>query len=709
MTIQWNKSICPYCGFGCGLMVGVENGKVVDIKGMKGHPVNDGRICVLPANFVPVFENEDRLTGPMIRHKGSFTEVSWDEAIAAVASGFNRIIHKHGPGAVAIYTGAMCLNEEYYVINKFLKACIGSNNIESSTRLCMASTALGFISTLGADAPPASYADIEEANLFFIAGNNMAVSVPVMFMRIKSAKEKSGAKVIVVDPRKSETTAIADIHLQLRPGTDVALNNALAHVLVKEGYVNEKKVEEYASGLNDLKKLLEEYPPSRAAMITGCPEEQIIKAARMVGKSKAMLTFWFQGYNHSTQAVFKNNSLHNLWLLTGNFCKPGAGPLSLTGECNALGNRWSGGLSHLLPGMRMVSNPQHREEVASFWGISTEKLQPIPGRSVIDIINGLHSGAVRALWIVSTNPAASLPNTKWVKEGLSKAELLIAQDIFHPTETTQLSDILLAAAQWCEKTGTFISSERRIELVEKFIDPPGNAKADYEIFCLVARAMGFEKEFPFHSSEEIFNEFRAITKGRICDMGGITYERLRKNVGLQLPCPDVNHPGTPRLFINQSFPRPDGRAALLPRDYLEPNEKTDSEYPLVLITGRLKWHFNTRTRTGRVSRLASNAPDNIVEIHPDTAAVHCITEGDEVEVVSRRGAARGKAHVTDQTHREIVYMTMHFGDALHVDKGRLANLLTNQAYDIHSKQPEYKYCAVRISKATSAPPGDVCE
>jgi len=699
MSIQWHKSTCPYCGLGCGLMVGVEDGKVAQVRGMKDHPANKGDICVLPANYAPIFRDKDRLKQPMIRRDGELVPVTWEEAIHHVAAGFRQVIEKHGPKAVAFYGGAINLTEEYYLMNKLMKAAIGSNNMDCSTRLCMASTAIGFVSTLGADAPPTCYADVEEADLLLIGGNNMAVSMPVLFRRIRAARQNNDAKVIIIDPRRTETAAIADIHLHLRPGTDVALNNGLAHVLLREGFVDEERVEHYASGLDDLKELVAEYAPARVADITGCPEAQIVETARAIGRAKAMLTFWFQGYNHSTQAVFKNNTLHNLALLTGNFCRPGAGPLSITGEANAMGNRWVGALSHLLPGARVVANSQHRREVADFWGIPVEKIQPTPGRSILDIIKGLHSGDVRALWVMTTNPAASLPHTRWVREGLAKAELLVVQDIFHPTETTLLGDVVLAAAQWCEKTGTFISAERRIELVEQIIDPPGEAKPDYEIIWLAARAMGFEKEFPYDSPEEVFEEWKGITRGRICDMGGVTYERLRGQIGPQLPCPDAEHPGTPRLFTDFRFPRADGRAALLARDYDDPAETVDAEYPFALITGRLSGQFNTRTRTGRSPKLNVMAPDGFVEIHSEDAARLGIAENDEVDIVSRRGRVRLPARLTDRLLAGTIFMPWHYGSALGVGEGKLANLLTNPVYDVHSKQPEYKYSAVKIGKA----------
>lgn len=701
MAIQWKKSVCPYCGIGCGLMVGIEEGKVVNIHGMKEHPVNHGGSCTLMHNFSPLFTDRDRLTQPMIRRNGTLLSVTWDDAIMHVANEFHRIIREYGPGAIAFYGGAAAFNEEYYLINKLMKGYIGTNNVECTSRLCMASTAMGFISTFGADAPPTCYADIEEADLFLIAGMNMAVSLPVIFNRVCATRETKGARTIVIDPRKTETTAIADIHLQIRPGTDVALNNALAYILLEEGFVHEEEVAHYTTGLDDLKLVLKEYSPLRVARITGCTQEQIFKAAHLIGHAKAMLTFWLQGYNQSTQAVFKNNTLHNLSLLTGNFCRPGAGPLSIAGESNSLGSRWIGVQSHLLPGMRFVTNPAHRQEVADFWGIPTEKIQSMPGRSIIDIIKGLHTGEVRALWVMSSNPAASLPSTKWVTEGLEKAEFLVVQDIFHPTETTVLADVILAGAQWSEKTVTLVSSERRIELAEKILEPPGMAKPDYEIICLIARAMGFSEEFSYTSGEEVFEELKKITHGRICDMNGVSYERLRNTIGPQLPCPRADHPGTARLFSDIRFPRPDGRAALLARDYRELAETADDDYPFILITGRLASQFNTGTRTLRIKKLIDIEPNNFVEIHSADARRLGIIEGDEVEMASRRGSIRCVAHIKDHVLEGNVYMNLCCGNSFLAEDDKQVNFVCNTVYDAHSKQPELKCCAVKITKVAS--------
>ncbi|MDM8539082.1 molybdopterin oxidoreductase family protein [Desulfobacterales bacterium HSG17] len=384
--------------------------------------------------------------------------------------------------------------------------------------------------------------------------------------------------------------------------------------------------------------------------------------------------------------------------MTENFARKGTGPISITGECNAMGNRWVGALSHLLPGMRLVANSIHRQEIADFWGIPVENIQDTPGHSILEIIRGLHTGDVKCLWVTTTNPAVSLPNTSWVKEGLLKADMLVVQDIY-PNETSMLGDVILPAAQWCEKTGTYISAERRIELVEKLIEPPGEAKPDYEIIWLIARAMGFKEEFPYSSPEEVFNEYKKITKNRICDMNGVSYKRLQGKVGPQLPCPDMDHPGTPRLFLDLNFQRPDGRAALLARDYQEPAETIDDYYPMVLITGRLSGHFNTRTRTGRSPKLNAQAPDGYVEIHSKDSTALSISEGDMVKIVSRRGKVYLPARLTDSILAGTIFIPWHYGPTLGVDEGKSVNLVTNAVYDMHSKQPEYKFCAVNISKS----------
>jgi len=690
------KATCLYCGFGCALEIGTKGNRITSIQGVKNYPANDGKLCRLAVNLPPVFNSPDRLKTPMMRQGKTLVKCDWDKALNFAANGLNKIITEHGPDAVAFYGGATNLIEEYYVMNKLLKGGIGTNNLDCSTRLCMASTAAGFISVFGADAPPTCYEDVDLADCFLICGNNMAVSCPVLFGRVMTAKRERGAKIIVVDPRRTPTAQAADLHLPIRPGTDVALNNAMACVLLQEGYVREKEVEAFASGLFKLKKHLEEYTPDKVAPIVDCPAGDIITAARMYGEAGAALTLWFQGYNHSTSALWKNNTLHNLAILTGNIGKPGGGPLSITGESNALGNRYVGALCHLLPGMRQVVNPQHRSEIADIWQVPFDYLQPLPGKSIMDMIQAVHEGTIKALWVANTNPAASLPYTAWVEEALGKLELLVVQDIFHPTETNYFAHILMPAAQWYEKEGTVITSERRVEYIPKVIDPPGEARPDWKIMQAIAQQMGYGDLIPYQCEEDIFNEWRLATKDKLCDMGGISYDRIRGKEGLQLPCPSENHPGTPRLFTNLRFPRPDGRAALLSRKQQDAAEMPDESYPFSLNTGRVKDHFNTGTRTFRVPRLNKKASDVFIEIHPRDAKELDVEDGNSLAVISRRGKLTGKARITDSIRKKTIFVPWHYGKLSGPDGA--ANLVTNPVFDLNTKQPEYKQCAVRLEK-----------
>ena len=690
------KATCLYCGLGCAINIEASDNRITAIRGVKGYPTNDGRLCGLAVNLPPVFNSPNRLKRPMIRKGNKLTECEWGEALDTVASGFQRIIRKHGPDAVAFYGGATNLTEEYYVMNKLMKGGIGTNNMECSTRICMASSAAGFISVLGADAPPACYDDIDISDCFLICGNNMAVSCPVLFSRLLRAKKKRNAKMIVVDPRRTPTAVAADLHLAIRPGTDVALNNAMAHVLFKEGYVDEKKVAAFASGLRELKEHLAHYAPEAVAPIVGSPAKDIRAAARMYGEAGAALTFWFQGYNHSTSALWKNNSLHNLAILTGNIGRPGGGPLSITGESNALGNRYVGALCHLLPGMRQVVNPEHREEIAAIWGIPFDRLRPLPGKSIMEMIQAILDGTIKALWVMNTNPAVSIPHTARAEKALSKLELLAVQDIMHPTETNLFAHVLMPAAQWYEKEGTVITSERRVEYIPKVIDPPGEARPDWKIMQAIAERLGHGDLIPYETEEEIFREWRLCSGGKLCDMTGINYERLRGKIGVQLPCPSENHPGTPRLFTDLRFPRPDGRAALLSRKQRDPAEMPDDVYPFILLTGRIREHFNTRTRTAQAPELNEKAEGVFAEIHPQDAEALDLTSGDRLAVISRRGRLTARARITDAVRAKTIFVPWHYGRLAGPESA--ANRVTNPVVDPNTQQPEYKFCAVKLEK-----------
>ncbi|MBF0117846.1 MAG: nitrate reductase [Desulfobacterales bacterium] len=694
----WSLSLCPYCGAGCGLYIGVKDEKVVAVKGAEEHSANKGYLCMKGLLLPQILYFKDRLKTPLIKKNNKFEKASWDEAFDLLVSQFKKLIGDNGPDAVAFYGSAQLLTEEHYVLNKLAKGCIGTNNVDANARLCMASAALGMISSLGKDGPPANYGDIELADCFFIAGSNMAEGHPVVYQRIADYKaKKKSVIVIVVDPRKTITTDIANIHLKIRCGTDIALYNAIAHVLIKEKFVDEAKVASYTNGLQQLKLHLEKYTPEFAASVTGVNKEDIIKAAMMLGSARAALYFCCMGLNHSSVGVWKNNTLINLCLLTGHIGKPGAGYFSLTGQPNAMGLRETGGLCHLLPGHRVIENEGHRNEIAKIWGIDSKKIAPKPGKNALDIFRAIDKGDIKGLWVMGTNPAVSLPDINSTLKILQKTGFLVVQDAYHPTETSNYAHLILPAAQWGEKLGTFTNSDRTVNLLKASVKPQGEAKPDLDIFLEVARRMGYEKFFQFKNPEEVYNEWKLCTQGTDVDISGITYARLEKEVGIPWPCPSSDHPGTPRRYTHFKFYTPDGKANLLARDHKEPLEVPDAQYPLCLNSGRLVDHWMTLTRTGKIPQLINSSPEAFLEIHPDDAEKLGVKAGEFVKVISRRGEAFVRAKVSDIVRKGEVFMPFHFG-YLHKEK-QAANLLTNPAYDAGSKEPEYKACAVRVEKA----------
>ncbi len=689
-------SLCPYCGNGCGMYLEVKEGKVVNIRGMEESKASKGRLCILGLTAHEMLGAETRLKYPLIKKNGKFERAGWDEAIGLIASRFKGIIEKYGPDAIGVYHTASFYNEEYYLLNKLVKGGFGTNNLDGSARLCYASTVAAFVKVFGGDVPFMCYEDIDLADCFLVSGYNMSSSNPVSFDRILQRKNEANTSLIVIDPRATMMAQKADIHLRIKPGSDIALNNALAYVLFKEGLVNEEKVSKYASGLQEFKTHVQKYTPEYAEGITGVSKDKIIKAAVAYGRAKNAVTFWMLGLNQSTVGVWKIASLWNLSLITGNIGRPGAGPLSITGQGTAMSLREIGGLPHLLPGHRAVANEKHRKEIAEIWGISPDKISPKPGKTAIDMFNAAGKGEIKGLWILQANPAATVPDTNKFINDIKKAEFVVIQDVFHPTETTLLADVILPAAQWAEKDGTASNAERGENIAKKAVEPPGEAKPDTEIIMMLGKKMGYENLFPYKTNEDIFEEWKRCTKGQDCDMTGITYKRMEKEFGVQWPCLTPEDPGVKRRFLDLKFPTQDGRAILNICEHKPPAEPADSEYPFVLITGLVREHFHSRTRTANIPRLARAVSHSYVDISPLDADKYGIRNGDVVKVSSRRGVIKVKAKVSDDIQQGAVFVPYHFGYLAGDDKS--ANLLTHQAYDPISKQPEYKACAVRIEK-----------
>ena len=705
---NWVKSYCPYCGVGCGLMAGVSNGVVTKIKEDPEHPSSLGDLCLKAVYLPETLKSADRLLYPQIRscQEGPFKRASWEQAIKYLAQRFRAIIDEHGPDAVAFYGSGQLTTEEYYVGNKLAKGFLGTNNFDTNSRLCMASAVAGYKTSLGSDGPPVAYDDIDMADCFFLIGSNTADCHPVIFKRIKQRKLRDPANVMIVavDPRRTETADFADLHLPIRPGTDIALLNALLHVLIEQDLHDSNFIARHTNGFAELKETVKKYSPKVAEEICGVPECLIVEAALLFGKAKSALSLWSMGVNQSAVGVHKNNAIHNLHLATGKIGKPGSGPFSLTGQPNAMGGREVGGLSHMLPGYRSVENAKHRDEVERFWGLPFGSISPEPGLSALDMFEAAAQGKIKALWILCTNPAVSAPDIDVIEKALRQAELVIVQDAYHPTATSKFAHVILPAAQWSEKEGVMTNSERRITYMPKLTEPPGEALPDWQIVTRFVREMGFAAAFPFESSAEIFAEFAALTENTLCDCSGASYARLKNQGPLQWPVSSSYPDGTVRLYEEQKFPTADGKANLIAVEHAEPVESADEEYPLLLTTGRVKVHWHTMTRTGKVEVLRQTSPEPILDVHRVDARCYGIHDGDFVEVVSRRGKVMVQCRVTEEIPRGVCFLPFHWGREYGFFKA--ANNLTISARDPLSHQPELKACAVRVRKGPDFPLGD---
>ena len=700
----WRRSICAYCGTGCGLLARAKDGVGREVRGDPDHPVNKGKLCAKGALLGQVFDTGDRLLTPMVRdRKGAHTRVTgWDEAIERVAEAIRRNVAEHGPDSVMLYGSGQLPTEDYYLFGKLAKGFIGTNNQDTNSRLCMASAVAAYNLAFGADAPPASYEDIESANTFLILGANIEACHPILFDRIKARKRanRNDVKVIVVDPRRTRTAEIADIHLPVLPGTDVALLLSLLFEVRLAGGLDERFIEGHTSGWAEIERALEGWSAERASSVTGLDAQEIVDAARIIATNGPMLSLWTMGANQSTSGVDKNLALINLSLATGNIGKPGAGPFSLTGQPNAMGGRECGGLATTLPGHRMVAEAGHRAEVERAWGLEPGSISDRPGLTAIEMVEALERDEVKVVWIAATNPVASLPNSPRVRAALQRAELVVVQDAYYPTETGRIADVLLPAAQWSERPGTMTNSERRICLLEQIGEAPGKALPDWQIICRVAEALGYGDDFDYADTGAIFDEYRELTRGRDLDITGVSYDLLRQVAGgIQWPHPegatlDASTPASPRLFESGRFPTADGRARFHAPGYRKPAEILSDEFPLALLTGRVKDQWHTMTRTGKVPKLMRSEREPFLEMHPDDAGHLGVADRQLVRVTSRRGSLQVRARVTDAIRSGAVFAPFHWGELW--NRHAVTNAATSEATDTRSKQPELKFAAVRV-------------
>ncbi|PAX51533.1 molybdopterin-dependent oxidoreductase, partial [Brunnivagina elsteri] len=641
------KTLCPYCGVGCGLEVissstdtseskiqnPVIQNQIYKVRGDRTHPSSQGMVCIKGATVAESLD-KDRLLYPMVRDSldDEFRQVSWEEVLNLICDRIQSIRTRFGADALCMYGSGQMQTEDYYVAQKLFKGCLGTNNFDSNSRLCMSSAVKGYTQSLGSDGPPCCYDDLELTDCAFIIGSNTAECHPIIFNRFaKYHKKNPQVKLIVVDPRKTPTAEIADLHLAVRPGTDINLLNGIAHLLLRWGEIDAAFIEDCTNDFKEFAQLVRYYPPETVAETCGISLQDLETAAHYWAESKNVLSLWSMGVNQSREGTAKVNSIINLHLLTGQIGKPGAGPFSLTGQPNAMGGRETGGLAQLLPGYRFVANAEHRDEVEEFWGVPRGSISPENGRTAWDIITGLEIGDVQMLWVVATNPAVSLPDLERTKAALRKSPFTICQDAYYPIETAAFAHVLLPAAQWGEKTGTMTNSERVVTLCQAFRKPVGEAIPDWEIFAEVARRLGFVDKFNFPSSAEVYAEFVQLTKNRVCDMSDINHGRLREEGGIQwgnennklgvrseeLEIKEINSqfktPNSKRLYTNQIFPTSNGRANFIPRHTLGLAEPPDPNFPYVLTTGRVYGHWHTQTRTGRIEKIRQMYPEPFIE------------------------------------------------------------------------------------------------
>ncbi len=669
------------------------------MRGDPDHPVNRGKLCAKGALLPGIFEAGGRLLQPLVRDgKGSHTRLTdWDEAIGRVSEVIRRNIDTHGPHSIMLYGSGQLPTEDYYLFGKLAKGFIGTNNQDTNSRLCMAAAVTAYTLALGKDSPPASYEDIDHANTFLILGANVEACHPILFDRIKARKraDRNGVRIIVVDPRATRTADIADLHLPVRPGTDVALLQSLLCEVARLDGLDQSFIDEHTTGWPEVEASFESYSAERAAPLTGLDAQEILDAARIIATNGPMLSLWSMGANQSSSGVDKNLALLNLSLATGNIGRPGAGPFSLTGQPNAMGGREAGGLATTLPGHRLVANAEDRATTEAAWSLPPGSISDRHGLTAIEMIEALERDEIKVVWIAGSNPVASLPNSARVEAALRRAELVIVQDPYHPTETSRLADVILPAAQWSERPGAMTNSERRICLLEQIGKPPGDALPDWQIICRIATALGYGEAFDYANTEEIWDEYRALTRGRDLDITGLSYEVLRQHPGgVQWPYPESATEARPRLFEDGDFPTPDGRAHFHVPAFEQPADPIDDEYPLVLLTGRAKDQWHTMTRTGLVPKLNRSESQSFLEIHPTDASMLDIEDRQLVRVRSRRGAFEVNARVTDSIRPGAVFAPFHWG-AEWRRKG-VTNLATSEAIDPRSKQPELKYAAVTV-------------
>ena len=698
---EWKYTTCGYCSTGCSIDVGLnEQGEAVASRGNANADVNRGKLCIKGIFEHELFDAAGRGDKPLMRNKPyePWLKTDWDTSLDHMAGEIKRIQSTYGKDSFAIVSTGQLLTEEFYTLGKLARGCIGTNNYDGNTTLCMASAVSGYKRSFGSDGPPGCYEDFEHTDCLIAWGSNLPEQHPIIYWRLKEAQEKRKFPLIVVDPRVTMLAQFADIHLPVTPGTDLVLMNSLMHVILDEGLEDRDYINSHTKGIEDVEACVKDYDPITASRLCGIDADTIRHVARLYAKAGAAMSIWTMGINQSTHGSDGVVGINSLNLITGNIGKPGGTSLSITGQCNAMGTReWSSCSG--LPGYRMLEKPEHRKEVADFWGIDEEFFPKKRGLAQTDIFPAIETGQIKGLWLVATNPMTSMPNTARTRKILEKLDFLVVQDAYADVETTKYANMFLPAAVWAEKEGCFTNTERRVNIVRKVQEPIGDSKADFWIFKELAKRFpnGQRIHFP-ETPSGAFEEMKQLSKGdhRMLDISGMTYENIEASCGIQWPYRESDTydsnlgpvKGTSRLYANGKFQTPDGKANLIPLPFINNNEVPCDDYPLWMNTGRVVEHFHTRTRTGKMGNLNKYSPTPYMEMNPDAAAELGVKHGAYVRIVSRRGDAVVMAQLTQRVSRNSVFIPFHFYDCV--------NRVSLGLLDPHSRQPAYKQSAIRI-------------
>ncbi len=694
-VVDWKYTTCGYCSTGCSIEVGLDkDGKAVASRGVGSADVNRGKLCLKGIFEHELFHSANRGRAPLMRDRfyESFRETDWDEALDKVGSEIQRIQEKYGRDSFAIVSTGQIMTEEFYTLGKLARGVIGTNNYDGNTTLCMSSAVSGYKRSFGSDGPPGCYEDFEHTECLLAIGSNLPEQHPIIYWRMQQARERRRFPLIVVDPRVTMLAQQADIHLPVTPGTDLVLLNALAHVILDEGLEDRAYIDAHTGGYEEFSALVAQYDPVTAAAICGIDEDTIRNVARTYARAGAAMTIWTMGINQSTHGSDGVVAINNLNLITGNIGKPGGTSLSITGQCNAMGTReWSSCSG--LPGYRALEHEEDREYIADYWGIDPEFFPKKRGLFQTDIFPAIESGEIKGLWVIATNPMTSMTNTARIRKILENLEFLVVQDAYADVETNEYAHVYLPAAIWAEKEGCFTNTERRVNLIRNVVEPLGQSKSDLWIFNEVAKRFdqGRKIRFP-ETAEGVFDELRELSRGRLLDYSGMTYDKIEQQRGIQWPCNHDSAPeGSSRLYTDGVFQTADGRAHLIALPFVDNNERPDEEYPFWLNSGRVVEHFHTRTRTGKIGNLNKFSPTPYMEMNPDAARELGIIHGGYARLTSRRGDAVVMVQLTQRVPPNMVFIPFHYHECV--------NRLALGLLDPHSRQPAFKQCAVHIEPA----------